>query len=97
MNILFFSPIDLSFGAGFEGWLSKVCLITKEPMKITVICGDVGVPKRWNDDLLKSKFKGINLIKLHYWNFFDKFFFPDFFSLIRFLKSMSFLRSLTWR
>ena len=86
MNILFFSPIDLSFGAGFEGWLSKVCLITKEPMKITVICGDVGVPKRWNDDLLKSKFKGINLIKLHYWNFFDKFFFPDFFSLVRLYK-----------
>lgn len=86
MNVLFFSPIDLSFGAGFEGWLSKVCLIMKDQMKISVICSDIGAPKRWNDDLLKKKFNNIGLIKLHYWNFFNKIFFPDFYSLVKLYK-----------
>jgi len=86
MNILFFSPVDLSFGAGFEAWLSKVCLIMKDQMKVTVVCGDVGIHKRWNEDLLKIKFKNISLVKLHYWNFFNKFFFPDFYSLFKLYK-----------
>jgi len=86
MNILFFSPVDLSFGAGFEAWLSKVCLVVKDQMKVTVVCGDVGIHKRWNEDLLKIKFKNISLVKLHYWNFFNKFFFPDFYSLFKLYK-----------
>ena len=83
MKLLIFTPIDLAFGAGFEEWISKVCLILKKELEISIAYGDVGRPKRWDDNHLNSKFRTKNLIKLHYRSIFSKIFFLDFSSLFK--------------
>lgn len=83
MKLLVFTPIDLAFGAGFEEWLSKVCLILKKELKVSIAYGDVGLPKRWDKNYLKLKYKNINLVKLHFHNLLAKLFILDFSSLLK--------------
>lgn len=77
MKILFFTPVDLAYGAGVENWLSKVCITLKSTYTISVLHGDVGSPKRWSSAEIEKKYQGVNRIKIHYHNLFSFLFFPS--------------------
>ncbi|OGK16420.1 hypothetical protein A2774_03110 [Candidatus Roizmanbacteria bacterium RIFCSPHIGHO2_01_FULL_39_12c] len=77
INLLFYTPIDLAYGAGFETWVGKITHLLKKEFNISIVFSDVADPKRWSDKLLRRKFAVSKLLRLHFLNFFSQIFLPD--------------------
>lgn len=58
MNLLFYTPVSLYYGSGFEEWLKKVSGVLNNKARISIACSSIGKETaRWNEKTVKENYQ----------------------------------------